>query len=616
MCGIAGIFGHVADSSSLATRVQWMQDAQRFRGPDGEGVWIDEALGCALGVRRLALVDIKGGHQPYVNEDGALSMVFNGEIYNHRELRNELEKSGHQFRGGADGEPAIHLYEDLGDNFVTRLRGMFAIALVDTRRRKIILSRDSPGMKPLYWAHTPDGLVFASTAASIFASRLLFPKPSASGLSAFFRYGYIPAPLTAFEGVHRLEAGCSLSLELGQSPAIQRFAAPRFTADQDFANEADAVEHLEMKLRTAVASHLQGETDVCAYLSGGIDSSLVASLASEHGPLNTYSLTFPANPNLDESIHARRVARRIGSTHIEIPVKSQTLLDQLPAVARAIEEPCALPGHLHLLLARTAGITHRCALTGEGADELFAGYPWLAEPAGLAARTWFPPPIARFLISVLPPLREELFWRQLAAATEEDALAESLGPFPAHELSQLHPSLGRPPPGASVIPRATRDSATDLFQRRLGFELTHRLPEGLLFMVDKASMYCGLEVRVPFLAHDVMSFALSLPNHWKQRDGREKYLLNRLAERRVPEISMRKKQGLRIPHNAALFHPEAHARIREMLLDSRAPGFHFDALSVERFLDREFAGKEHGKPQRGWLIWRLLLTQTWADAWL
>jgi asparagine synthase (glutamine-hydrolysing) len=616
MCGIAGIFGHAAHPSSLASRVQWMKDAQMFRGPDGEGVWIDEALGCALGIRRLALVDISGGHQPYVNEDGAVSMVFNGEIYNHRELRKALEKSGHQFRGDADGEPAIHLYEDLGDAFITRLRGMFAIALVDTRRRKIVLYRDSPGMKPLYWAHTPNGLVFASTVSAVFASGLLSPKPSAVGLSAFFRYGYIPAPLTAFEDLHRLEAGCYLSFELGQQPTIQRFAAPIFTEDHDFAHEADAIDDLERRLHTAVASHLQGETDVCTYLSGGIDSSLIASFASEHGPLHTYSLTFPANPNLDESIHSRRVARRIGSTHFEIPVEPHAILDELPAIARAIEEPCALPGYLHLLLARTAGMTHSCALTGEGADELFAGYPWLAESAGLTARNWLPPSIAQFLVSALPMLREQRFWRQLAAPTEEDAFAESLGPFPEHELSCLNPSLGRPPSHASDIPYATRNSATDLLQRRLGFELTHRLPEGLLYMLDKASMYNSLEVRIPFLDHDVMSYALSLPNHWKRRDGREKYLLNRLAERRVPEISSRKKQGLRIPHNAVLLHPESHARVREILVNSNGSGLHFESVPLNRFLDLEFAREKNGKSARTWLIWRLLLAQTWANAWL
>jgi len=576
MCGIAGIVNARLSSQEIGLALGRMQHAMFHRGPDesGERVFADARAG--LCARRLSIVDLENGKQPAANEDQTLYAVLNGEIYNYKPLRVKLLSLGHRFRTNSDTEVIVHLYERYGIGFLDQLQGMFALAVYDTRHRKLLLARDGPGMKPLYFARTNRGFVFASEAKALFASGLIHAEPNLAALNVYLAAGFIPAPMSAFSGIEKLEAGRYLIVD---QAGVQGgpFWEYRYRAVDPIRSDAEYIEELDGLLRNAVRSHLAADVPVGAFLSGGWDSSLTATFAAEQAGSNlkTFSIVFPDDPSADESRFSRRIARQLGTDHYEIEYRSSLLPALLPKIARHLEEPCSrVPTGVLFVLASLASQHVKTVLSGEGADELFGGYervrieyPYLLRR--FAARA----PLAR-LADWCSPGRFRRALRILSAPDERTADAEwnrvfTLGDKrrvlrPEYQCSalDLEPAL---------LSLPALETCQDILQRRLAFEFEGRLGNAILFEADKMSMAHSLEVRMPFLDRSVVDFTLHLPSRLKVHRGREKVLLSTLARRHLPsEIASRRKKGLAYPVGA-WSRPPLNTYVRELLLSSDGP---------------------------------------------
>src|SRR5215210_4710862 len=470
------------------------------RGPDSFGEFSDR--NAALAARRLSIIDLETGDQPIANEDGTLHVVQNGEIYNYRELRHQLERGGHRFRTHGDTEVILHLYEEHGDRFAERLRGMFAIAIWDARRRRLVLARDRFGIKPLYYRAEGGELAFASELRALPRGEI-----DLDALEAFLAFNSIPAPLTIFREVRKLPAGHLLVWEAGRI-RVTRFARPAPASADELRDdeEAELVEEVRARLRDSVRAHLVSDVPVGVLLSGGVDSSLLAALAAEESSqaLRTFSIGFEER-SFNELADARRVAERYGTQHRELVVRPDAAL-LLPALADAFDEPfadsSALPTYL---VSELAASDVKVALSGEGGDELFGGYYTYAADllaqrlGGLArlarplverlptstARTSFDYRAKRFVRAAhLPPLERHHGWKEIFSA---DARAELTGADAASDPVEL------------LRARYAETQGADELARLQDVDLGIYLVDDLLVKTDRASMAHSLEARVPYL---------------------------------------------------------------------------------------------------------------------
>ena len=609
MCGICGIVSSngPADPDRLAA----MSAKLVHRGPDSDGVFAEGQA--ALAARRLAIIDLQTGDQPIANEDATVHVVQNGELYNYRELRAELERAGHRFRTHGDTEVLVHLYEQEGLAFARRLRGMFAIALWDARRRRLVLARDRFGIKPLYYLYSERGLEFASELRALPRGEI-----DLDALEAFLAFNSIPAPLTIFREVRKLPPGHLLAWEDGKA-RIERFARPapepadRLRGD----DEAELIEELRARLRDSVRAHLVSDVPVGVLLSGGIDSSALAALAAQETPepVRTFSIGFEER-SFDELGDARLVAERYGTRHRELVLRPDAAL-LLPALAKAFDEPfadsSALPTYL---VSQLAAQDVKVALSGEGGDELFGGYytyvaDLLALRAGSAARlasplverlpssnarASFDYKAKRFVRAAhLPPLERHHAWKEIFSA---DARAELTGR--RHEFDPV--DLYRA--------RFAETEGAELLARLQDVDLGIYLADDLLVKTDRASMAHSLEARVPFLDPAVASFAAALPAKHRVRGLRKKVLLRKAVAPLVPDRIVRgKKRGFSIPA-AAWLRGELEPFARETLAPEtlRRQGF-FRPETVNGLLDRHVAGKEDLSRQ----LWGLLAFTLWHE---
>ncbi len=588
MCGIAGVFGSRLAPAELERALERMASAMRNRGPDQENVVTFPELGAGLAVRRLALVDLDGGDQPATNEDSTVLALLNGEIYNHVALRRELEGLGHRFRTRCDTEVLAHLYEQEGERFLARLEGMFALAILDLGRRRLLLARDGPGMKPLYYAPVAGGFAFASEVKALFAAKLVEARPDPAALDIYLGAGFVPAPRTAFAGVEKLVAGSFLVIDDAgaRTGSFWRFG---YDSDAPQRTDRDYVDELERRLDAAVGSHLAADVPIGALLSGGWDSSLVATFAARRlgTPLQTFSLVFPENPDADESRHSRRMAEWLGAEHREIEYRPAMLPDLLPRLVRLMDEPVvASPLALTWCLASLAGAHVKGVLGGEGADELFGGYRYFRRPYPYWLRRVLPKAMARFGAerAVDPRVRR---WMRIAAAPTERAADAEWTRFltPDDKRSLLRPELraGGPDLAPVLISDELEASCRDHVQRRLAYDIRGRLADAILLKYDKLGMNHALEARLPFLDRGVIELAERLPSHLKVRRGREKIVVAELARRHLPpEIAARRKQALAYPRGSWAKSP-AGERLRSMLLDGAGNG-PFLREPLERFL--------------------------------
>lgn len=612
MCGIAGVYDprHRLSPGERREAAARMADCLVHRGPDDGGLFVDHEAGVALGFRRLAILDLSpDGAQPMRSQDGRHVITFNGEIYNHAALRAGLSRP---WRGHGDTEPLLEALAEHGPAAILpRLDGMFALALWDAEARSLTLARDRMGEKPLYWAMVDGVLAFASELKALAALPWLRRVPDRAALSLYLRHGFLPAPHTAWHGIHRLPAAHSLALGpdglIAPTPYWDAtIAPPPFTG-----TEGEAEEALDVLLREAAASRRESDVPLGVLLSGGIDSSAVTAALCASGPApRSFAIAFPGT-RYDEAPHAAAIARHLGTDHTEIPVTEAEAIAAIPDLPGIWDEPFADPSAIPtLLLARAVRPHVTVALGGDGGDELFAGYPrhWqeqahephpaLAMLDGLARR--LPPPGSTAAMRLR---------RKLALGADADPAARHLA-----ALSLWHPSDGifpaAPPPSALDDPAARPPG---LSPRRLSMWLDARtyLPEDLLTKVDRAAMAASLEVRAPFLSNDLVAFAASLPEPFLTDGARGKLVLRRVLARHVPPaLFERPKQGFEPPladwlraglrdWASALLEP---GRLARSGLVGNAP--------LVTAMWREHLG---GRRNHAYRLWAVLMLMAWAE---
>jgi asparagine synthase (glutamine-hydrolysing) len=609
MCGICGIVS--TDGAVDPAQLAAMSATLVHRGPDSDGSFIEN--GAALAARRLAIIDLETGDQPIANEDGTLHVVQNGEVYNYRELRRELERVGHRFTTHGDTEVLVHLYEEHGPRFAERLRGMFAIALWDSGRRRLVLARDRYGIKPLYYRVDRDELAFASELRALPRGEI-----DLEAVEAFLAFNSIPAPLTIFRDVRKLPPGHVLVWEAGQ-PELTRYArpAPVDASEVRADEEAELVEELRARLRDSVRAHLIADVPVGVLLSGGIDSSALTALAAEESTeaVRTFSIGFEER-SFDELADARLVAERYGTEHRELVLRPDAAL-LLPALAEAFDEPfadsSALPTYL---VAQLAAGDVKVALSGEGGDELFGGYytyaaDVLALRMGRLARfarplvEWLPSSSAkasfdykakRFVRGAhLPPLERHHAWKEIFSAEARAELTGRSSGFDPVELLRA---------------RFAETEGAELLARLQDVDLGLYLVDDLLVKTDRASMAHSLEARVPFLDPVVTNLAFALPTRHKVRGLRKKVLLRKTVEPLVPaKILGGRKRGFSIPA-AAWLRGDLEPFARETLSAAtlRRQGF-FQPEAVTRLLEDHVSRREDFSRQ----LWGLIAFTLWHE---
>jgi len=609
MCGIAGYVGWLRGRDESADDLERMCDAIRHRGPDDAGYFI--APGVALGMRRLSIIDVAGGAQPIGNEDGSVQVVFNGEIYNYREIRLGLERAGHRLLTRGDTETLVHLYEDHGTGMVHHLRGMFAFAIWDARRRRLLLARDRFGIKPLYYWQAPGGLAFASELPSLQAMEGFPGRIDRQALRDYLTFGYVPDPQCIFENVRKLGPGQLLAWEPGADVRVSSYWSPARTKETRI-HERDALEELRRLLADAVRSHLVSDVPLGAFLSGGLDSSVVVAEMSRQmdRPVRTFSIGFD-EPQFNEAPHAAEVARALGTEHTALIVRPDVdaLIEE---VVGSFDEPfgdwSAIPTYLVCRLARQHVTV---ALSGDGGDELFGGYDRylvgqrqteirsgsLRRLVGAVARRLPYTVIGRNRVLDLSRTR----WGRYAAtlahplnAAEGGIAAASLA-----ESGQAFDGLLRP---WSALTEG-RDFAT---QMTLVDSMSY-LPGDILTKLDRTSMAVSLEARVPFLDHRLAEFALSLPSDAKFRQGRGKWILRRaVADLVPPSVLAKPKQGFGVPL-AQWFRRDLRHRLTG-ILEPRSPGCEYlDVPALARMVKEHLSGgRDHS-----YLLWRALVLQLW-----
>lgn len=611
MCGIAGLAGFGGPPPERAALLARMCAAIRHRGPDGEGSLVEGPV--ALGMRRLSIIDVAGGWQPIGNEDGTVQVVYNGEIYNYRALRAELERLGHRFRTRSDTETIVHGYEAWGDDVLHRLRGMFALALWDRPRQRLLLARDRLGIKPLYLWERPGQLAFASELKSL---ELLdgFPRePDPTALLRFLALGYVPDPLAVWQGVRKLPPG-HLAVWQADRPLEERqWWSPLVQEDRTI-DDGDAVAELRRLLADAVGCHLESEVPLGAFLSGGIDSSAVVAQMARlaQGRVRTFSIGF-AERGFNEAPHAARVAAALGTEHTEriLAPDIDALVEEL---VLAFDEPFADSSALPTwLVSRVAREQVTVVLSGDGGDELFGGYtryhevrrpgaraPWLRAGAAALARRL---PHGAWGRQYLLNLGRSAVGRY-ASTVALPALPEEGGVIRANlvgEDARLEHLL------AGVF-EAT--AGRDLSARMALVDILGYLPGDILTKVDRMSMRVSLEARVPLLDHQVAEFALSLPTRLKFRHGVGKWILREAIRPLVPpEVLSHPKQGFGVPIVDWVRGPLRHRA--EALLRPDSPIHAWcDRPSVVRILDEHRRGRRDHSAQ----IWRLIVLHLWLGA--
>jgi len=618
MCGIAGkVTGGEPVAAELIGR---MCDAIRHRGPDGEGIHVEGPV--ALGMRRLAIIDLVTGDQPLVSEDGQVVAVFNGEIYNHLELRAELERRGHAFRGHSDGEAIVHLYEEHGPECVTRLAGMFAFALWDARERRLLLARDRVGKKPLFYARAGDALLFASEPRSILLDPSVPRDLDHRALDAFLVNQYVPHDLCAFRALAKLPPATRLLWRPGEEPRLERYWSLEYEP-KDGMPVAEAEERLREAILEATRARLMSDVPLGAFLSGGVDSSVVvaAMAMTSTEPVRTFSVAFPGT-EVDESPHARAVAERYGTEHTELAVGPPSAA-LLPRIAWHFGEPFADPAALPTF--QLSELTRRhvtVALNGDGGDESFAGYRRYWQLARTRPADALPAAPRRALARAAAGLAGGTEGR--SPLPRAARLAARLAMPPAHRYADLfryfhdadrdrlytpefRASLGDADPLRHVERAWDGRAGLAAVDRLMAVDLETYLADDLLAKVDVTSMANSLEVRSPLLDHRLMELAATMPVRRKLRGTEGKVLLRDAVREWLPDgILDRPKQGFAVPLDGWL-REEMRSLPEEVLLDPAATDrgvFRPDAV-------RDLIGEHREGRDRADQLWAMVNLELW-----
>jgi asparagine synthase (glutamine-hydrolysing) len=617
MCGIAGLVSTAADQRIDAATIHRMCQSIVHRGPDDEGIFVKDGTG--FGMRRLSVIDLAGGHQPVFNEDRSVWVVFNGEIYNFQQLRSELESAGHRLSTNSDTEVIVHLYEDMGRDCVHKLRGMFAFALYDERRRKVLIARDRLGEKPLHYAFDGQRLLFASEIKAILAVAPELAQIDRQALRQYFQFGYIPDPATSFLGIKKLPPGHLLELEKGKLCVSQYWDLPEYGTHLP-ASEEECLEELEYHLSEAVKMRLIADVPLGAFLSGGADSSTIVALMARASsrPVKTFSIGF-RQKEFDETPYARLVSQRFGTEHHEL-ILEPDVVNSVETLTGSLEEPfgdaSALPTYFVSCLARQHVTV---ALSGDAGDEIFAGYDRYRVCLRNRSFRWIPAWTRRVyrehfhkLVPRGAPGRSLSY--SISLPWQERYLEDvSLQPV-QRQMALLSDDFMAPAPGEAdpfdlfrgYIENAP---AAEPLCRLLYLDSKTYLPADILTKVDRMSMLTSLEARAPMVDHIFLEWATGLTSEWKMRGGKQKYILRKLAERvGVPKEALnRPKQGFALP----LVHWTRHELkdlILTVLLEPRTlQRGYFNPPGVRRLLDEHFRSRRNHAGR----IWRLLMFELW-----
>ncbi len=617
MCGIAGILASDEGNRPDPAVLRRFAAAMIHRGPDGGGFFFHGPG--ALAHRRLSIVDLStAGSQPMTNEDGSVAIVVNGEIYNHRELREGLEQRGHRFRSNSDSEVVAHLYEEEGSRVPELLRGMFALAVYDVRKRRLLLARDRFGEKPLYYTRLATGFVFASELGALLAEPEVAADISYSALDLYLSLQYVPAPDSIFAQIKKLPAACLLEVGCGEEPQVRRYYELSHAPIHAGLGEAEAALRVREKVEAAVRMRLMSDVPLGAFLSGGLDSSIVVACMARASSkaVQTFSVGF-VGTELDELPFARAIARRYGTDHHELVVEPD-MTRLLASIVRHHGEPFADSSSLptrYLCEMTRQHVT--VALSGDGGDEAFGGYRryrWGALAGHLAS---LPTPLShvvRGLLRMVPTARAHGvrdLGRHLASG-EAARYLSLIDHFDWDDRDRLY--------GPALRETLASDAALGLFRRTLDasaardevsrfcdLDMQTYLPDDILAKIDIASMTFGLEARAPFVDHEVMALGASLPGHFKLRHGQGKYILKKAFADLIPaEIRDRRKKGFALPLRGWFAGPlRAFARERLLSAEARGRGL-FEMAAVERLLARHASGEDHGER-----IWNLLVLEEW-----
>lgn len=619
MCGICGFYEFKTHKPAVHAVLDDMLQIIRHRGPDDSGAYFDKDL--ALGMRRLSIIDLDGGKQPMTNERGDVVTVLNGEIYNFAELRRELQSRGHSFRTASDTEVIVHLYEDFGEECLQHLRGMFGLAVWDAARRRLFVARDRLGIKPLYYAEAGGRLVFGSEIKSILRHPAVPARLNLQGLSNFLSLKYVPAPQTMFEGIHALPPGCYLVCD-ENGVKVRRYWDLSFACRQDQSvSEQEYAERLVALLRESIKLHLVSDVPFGAFLSGGLDSSTMVALMSHclTEPVKTFSVGFEGDGEVfSELPYARLVAQRYQTDHHEVFIGPHHLVELLEKVVWHQDQPIADEASLaNYMVAELASREVKMVITGEGGDELFAGYARYSGERLSPLFGFLPGSVKSLALSAsarVPKLRRQKL--ALFALCQSDEATRFVNWFPLFNAEAkrsllsdevafaLHGSEARD----VFSEHLARTDATDPLSRMLYVDTKLWLPDDLLARGDKTSMAASLEARVPLLDHKLVEFAASLPPSLKLKGFVRKHLLKKVGRAWLPaQIIQRRKKGFPVPFSL-WFRKEARGFLRDALAPAtvRRRGL-FNPLFVERLINQHEAGfADHGS-----LLYGLLVVELW-----
>lgn len=620
MCGICGKLNFESDRKVDPGLLRRMTDVIAHRGPDGHGEYRSGPV--ALGHRRLSIIDLKTGDQPISNEDGSIWVVYNGEIYNFAEIRAELIQRGHRFKSTTDTEVIVHLYEEMGDRCVTRLRGMFAFALWDERRQRLLLARDRVGIKPLYVAQTTRSFVFGSELKSILEDPEVDRAVDHESIDRFLTYYYVPGDRTLFKSIRKLLPGHYLTVENGVVRTYEYWDLPQ-PATRSSPSYADAVAQLQDLLSRTVHDHMISDVPVGVLLSGGVDSTGVLSYAAKHaaGRLHTFTMGFAGEGFADERPYARLGAAAFGTDHHEISMSAEDFRDFLPRYVWHMEEPVCEPPAIALYfvskLAREHGV--KVLLSGEGGDEAFGGYQTYRNQlllerikatlgpgralfaAALNALGTHARRFAPYAGMARLPLPNYYFSRTASPFTSFNKLKSAL--YKDEFRRQLGGGVAEEP----TLRLFERVRGRSYLQQMLYVDSKSWLPDDLLVKADKMTMATSVELRVPLLDFRVLEFAAGLPDSFKVKGWRLKRILKTTLSKTVPrEILERKKTGFPVPYDSWM-----RGELRDYVNDTlRAPNAaiadYFDMRVIDETLDAHAAGRGSAKE-----IFSLLVLELW-----
>jgi asparagine synthase (glutamine-hydrolysing) len=614
MCGICGIYNFGTYAPADRAALKRAADAMVHRGPDDEGFYFSGELG--LGNRRLSIIDLPGGHQPLANEDETIWVTLNGEIYNYQELRPELEARGHRFRTASDTETLVHLYEEYGLGCLEPLRGMFAFALWDSRRRRLLVARDRLGVKPLFYRLEPGGLVFASELRALreLVGHSLEIEPQS--VYDFFGFRYIPAPHTFYRGVEKLLPGHYMIVD-ARGVGIEPYWDVPLEEETSRTAEDFAEEVIE-QLRESIRLRLIADVPLGVFLSGGTDSSAVVAIMAALGarPVRTFSVGFE-EPEYSELPFARRVAQRFSTEHHELVVRPQDMAEELARLVAFRDEPVAEPTDVALYrMARLAAERVKVVLAGEGGDELFAGYPKYAADRLAGVVSALPQEVTRAIVRWLPyrQRRAKLALEALSIRDEAERSVTWFASFSREEREALFApeflqqvDVAHPARIFESYLEKARDRSP--LKRMLYADLKIWLPDNLLLRGDQMTMAASIEERVPFLDHELVELAARIPSRMLTRGFKTKVLLRQVLRPYLPpETLRRRKVGFTVPIGP-WFRKSLKSLVADLVLtpEAQARGY-FNAEAMERFVREHFDGVRDRQKQ----LWALVNFELWC----